>query len=148
MRRSFEGACSALALATGFLGACAPMEITLQLRPGVNSNNERTDTAPIETLRVILADEDGEQNNLEFKIDRDQQRSIPDIEVEKSKPFSIDVWGCANADGCGEADRGFRGCQLVDLSQQDYGTKHPIPIDIVEAEDPLVEGCPPKTDFD
>jgi hypothetical protein len=127
--------------------ACGRVEITLQLRAGVNSDDERADTSELETLRVILADEDGEQNNVEFKMDREQQRSLPDIEVTKSKPFSIDVWGCTNVDACKEADRTFRGCQLVDLSQQEYGSKHPIPIDILDADDPLVTGCPPRTDF-
>lgn len=142
MRRSFRPAAAltgALAIA-----ACGPVEITLQLRAGVNSDDLRADTSAIETVRIVLADETGEQDNLVLPVVRDKPEQLPDVAVERSRPFSVDVWGCTVEGRCNPADVVFRGCQLVDLSEQAFGSRHVIPVDVIEADDVKVRECPPR----
>jgi hypothetical protein len=118
--------------------------VSLQLQPGVDDAGVKTDTSPIKRLHILLADKDGDQGELDFEIDRTKQQKLPEVTVEKDKPFTVDVWGCNDGDACERADVTFHGCAAVDLSAQDGGEAVPVVIPIFPEGDPHVDGCPPK----
>jgi hypothetical protein len=135
----FAGLCAGAALLHG----CDGVSVSLQLRAGVNSSRERVDTSSIASLHVWLSDGE-EKSDYTFDV-KNSSHPLDDVTVARSRPFSVDVWGCAEPGACERPSVRFRGCELVDLSTEAPGTSVVVPVDMIEATDDKVAACPPPT---
>lgn len=132
-----------VALATLAAGCGGGVEISLQLRPAVDdSTGQLFDTSALRSLTITLTPEGATPDELGIVLDRARQVPLDGITVDKSRPFSIDVWGCEDPAVCGRADVAFRGCTPEPL---DFRTKDgtvPVVIQLHPVDDPRLAACP------
>jgi len=126
MRRFCDPFCALhlVVVVLAFSSACEEgVQVSLQLKraPGV-------DTASAQSLTITLASA-AASDRIPIALDRDEQVQLPELEVDATVPFSIDVWACTSETACTEGDVVFRGCTdgVVDLSQE----KGVVPLTIV-----------------
>lgn len=93
------------------------VRISLQLSTAQNGNPE-ADASELRSLTVLI--DNGEINDREsFALNREEQVLVPQMSVDKTKPFFMEVWGCER-DTCELEDVNLRGCtvQALDVRNQ------------------------------
>lgn len=138
--------CSALVLAVSALtGACGGgVEVSLQLKPAVDQDTrEPFDTSALQSLAILLAAEGREKpDEVRVVLDRKKQVPLDGITVDKSRPFTIDVWGCEAPEACGRVNVVFRGCTPEALDLHDTEGAVPVVIQMHPVDDPRLASCP------
>lgn len=132
--------CWTLAAGAGCGGG---LEISLQLKPGLDGSGDPYDTASLRTLRVTLESAAGRERSPAFAIDREQQVAVPPLEVvDNSKDLTVDVWGCERPDACNIEDVTLRGCTPEPLPFAGRSGTEVVVIALVPVLDGRNADCP------
>jgi hypothetical protein len=119
------------------------IRVSLQLQPGISRvTNEPVDTSSIRTLTITFANDAGESDQQTIVLDRTKQLKLAALTVDKTRPFTVDVWGCATLDSCELDEVAFRGCTPSPLDYSKLEGDVVLPIELLEATDTRLERCP------
>jgi hypothetical protein len=124
-------------------GCSSGLEVSLQIQRGTDQFGNAVSTAALQTLTITFENEDG-KDQFTIPINRDEQVELPALTVDKTKPFTVDVWGCATTPECGLNDVELRGCTPEDEPIDATERVDPLPITIrlLPANDETLERCP------
>ena len=143
MRRS----CSAHALCVVLLLASAScgggVELSLQLRPASDIvTGDLFDTSVLTSLHVFVKSAAGKEDDQRITIDRKNQVDLDPLAIDKTKPLTLDVWGCANPIACESADVVFRGCTPRELDFSKRKGTIVVDLEMFPVNDNRLSACP------
>lgn len=132
-----------VAVALPLSGCGSGLEVSLQLKAGLDDNGDPFDTTALSTLRVTVENEDGKDRSPAFAIDRGRQVALPPLEVvDNTKDFTIDVWGCERDDACNIDDVTMRGCTPEPLPFAGRSGTEVVVVALLPTLDERNDGCP------
>lgn len=128
------------------LGAAAcggGLEISLQLKPGLDAAGDPVDTSALSTLRVTLESGEETERSAAFAIDRGRQVALPPLEVvDNSEDLIVDVWGCERDDACDIDDVTLRGCTREPLALAGRTGTEVVVVALLPVNDERNDVCP------
>lgn len=132
------GLCAAAMAAA--IGCGDGVRISLQLSTAVGGDPP-ADASELQSITVLI--DNGELNDREsFAINRNEQVLVPQMSVDKSKPFFMEVWGC-NRDTCELEDVNLRGCTVQALDVRDQVNETVVvQITMYDFRDDTLRQCP------
>lgn len=103
----------ALLVVLAATGCDAGVRISLQLRTAADGEPP-ADASQLKTLTVFI--NNGEIKDHEtLELDLNAPVVVPPLDVDRTKPFQIEVWACNRDDQCEKDDIILRGCTPADL---------------------------------
>jgi hypothetical protein len=117
------------------------VRISLQLSTAQNGNPPAV-ASELRSLTVLI--DNGEINDREsFEINREEQVLVPEMSVDKTKVFFIEVWGCELAEQCELEDVILRGCTVEGLDVRNQsGETVIVEMTMYDTRDDTLRLCP------
>jgi hypothetical protein len=130
-----------LALLAPVMGCGDGVRISLQLSTAQNGNPPAV-ASELRSLTVLI--DNGEINDREsFEINREEQVLVPEMSVDKTKVFFMEVWGCELADQCELEDVILRGCTVEGLDVRNQsGETVIVEMTMYDTRDDTLRLCP------
>lgn len=135
-------ACAGVGAASLATAGCGgPLRILINMTIDRNADPV-PDPTNLRTITVIM--DNGEVNDrVSFELNREDQVQAPEMSVDKTLPFNIEVWACER-ETCLREDVIMQGCTPtpLDFTDKTDNKTEPVPMPMYDFRDNALRQCP------